>query len=165
MGLKEVIDKNEELRLVRRRLHKYVSPKILATLNAEKLEFLKPYIYPMSVEKLKGMLEKHPIVWHWLVDPSSDLIFLEDKRKAAMDILADSLSVDVDSFEEGCQVTAYKEKIALARSILNLTEVKSENKGQLSTKEIAQAIPKHLSSLSADELEEEVLRLEEENGW
>lgn len=162
-SLESLLKQNEELQLVRRKLHKYVSPKILATLNESKLVELQAYIYPMKVSKLKTILAEHPLLWYWLTDPSADMLALERLRGEAMQLLEEGLKASTMVDKES--ILLLKEKVGIAKTILSLSEVKSERRGELTPKELLLALPKNFRDMSPEEIEQEASRVERENDW
>jgi len=159
----KLLKENSELMMVRRKLHKFVSPKVLAVMNEARLSEIAPYLYPMKIEKLKRMMNDDPRIWYYLTTPDCDLVRLESLRGKAMGILEECLEEgDEERYSTRESVMLFKEKIALAKSILEMTKIKSENSGTLTQREILSALPKDIRTIDAEELEDQLSLYENE---
>lgn len=152
-SFEEMLKGKEDIMLVRRKIHKYLSPKLIATMTPDRLDEIQAYLYPMDYRKLRKMVIDDPRLWYYITVPESDYLSLEKYRTQAMKVLEESLTSETAGLDRD-GVAAFKARIDVAKTILSLTDIKSEALGQLSTEEVRKALPKSIREMSIEEIDD-----------
>lgn len=153
----KILKENAELRLIRLRLHRYCSPKVLARVTQDNLVMVAPYIYPMEIAEFRELVSSDRMLWYFMFTPNSDLLPLEEARAAAAKVLTDALDVGKRIDKE--DAPGYKLQLDAAKAILDRTEIKFEGDSDLTPVDLAKLIPRKLKEASIEEMKDKLAKV------
>lgn len=153
-----IVKENVELQLVRKKLHRYCPPKILGSLTPDSLSVIEPYIYPMTVSKLRKYIKEDPNIWYYLVLPEADVLRLDALRDKAVDVLTDVLTSGRSIDKE--EAVGAKLMVDAAKYILERTEMRFTSKSEITEKDLRAILPKQVRKMTIEELDEAIEREE-----
>lgn len=157
MFFESIIKDKQELMLLRKKLLKYCSPKVLSRITPNNLHELAPYISPYPLDKLIAQIKEDNSLLYYLTLADIDYLPLEKEKNALLEELIGIAKGNFSPEEAGVA----KVKLQAIQMILSKIETKNTASTDLSAKELQTLLPSSVKKMSVDEIEARIERLNE----